>query len=132
MLKWEIDPDRSSGDNGNSYAFLRLAEMYLIKAEALHRLGQTTSAVSQINMIRERVFDPDELIDAAGDFDQVLLQERLFELMWEATRRQDQIRFGKFSDTWEFKSNTDPWRVLGPIPQVQIDANPNLTQNPGY
>lgn len=132
VLKWEIDPNRNSGDNGNSYAFLRLAEIYLIKAEALHRLGQTASAVSQINMLRGRVFDPDELIDAAGDFDEVLLQERLFELMWEATRRQDLIRFGKFSDTWEFKSNTDPWRILGPIPQVQIDANPNLTQNPGY
>ncbi len=132
VMKWEIDPGRSGGDNGNNYAFLRLAEMYLIKAEALHRQGQTSSAVAQINMVRERAFNPDEPVTDAGNFDEILLQERLFELTWEATRRQDLIRFGRFSDTWEFKSNTDPYRILGPIPQVQIDANPNLVQNPGY
>ena len=132
VLKWEIDPDRSGGDNGNNYAFLRLAEMYLIKAEALYRLGQSAGAAAQINLLRERVFDPDEPITDVGAFEDILLRERLFELMWEATRRQDLIRFGRFSDTWEFKSNTDPYRILGPIPQTQIDANPNLTQNPGY
>ena len=132
VLKWEIDPDRVDGDNGNNYAFFRLAEMYLIKAEALHRLGQTEDAVAQINIVRERVFDPDEPVTSAGDFNETILQERLFELMWEATRRQDLIRFGKFANTWEFKANTEPFRMLGPIPQVQIDANPNLAQNPGY
>ena len=132
VLKWEIDPSRSGGDNGNNYAYLRLAEMYLIKAEAFHRLGRTEDAVAQINLVRERVFDPDGPIDSSGDFDAKILQERLFELMWEATRRQDLIRFGKFTDPWEFKSVQDPFRILGPVPQVQIDANPNLTQNPGY
>lgn len=132
VLKWEIDPARNGGDNGNNYAYFRLAEMYLIKAEALQGLGRTEDAVNEINRVRERDFDPDEPITSGGDFDAKILQERLFELMWEATRRQDLIRFGKFSDTWEFKTNTDPFRILGPIPQVQIDANPNLTQNPGY
>ncbi len=132
VLKWEIDPARTGGDNGNNYAFLRLAEIYLIKAEALHRQGRTADGVAQVNLIRQRVFDPDEPLSNTDNFDDVLLRERLFELLWEATRRQDLIRFGRFTETWEFKSNTDPWRILGPIPQVQIDANPNLVQNPGY
>ena len=134
VLKWEIDPGRIAGDNGNEYAFFRLAEMYLIKAEAMNELGMTAGAVDLVNMVRERVFDPVQPIAATAQADvrQAILDERQFELFWEASRRQDMIRHDLFSNTWEFKSNTDPYRIIGPIPQVQIDANPNLMQNPGY
>lgn len=67
--------------------------------------------------------------------------ERSRELYWEAFRRTDLIRFGKYSGndyTWEFKNGTFPgsavpkYRELFPIPASDIGANPNLTQNPGY
>ncbi|MBO6576938.1 MAG: RagB/SusD family nutrient uptake outer membrane protein [Rhodothermales bacterium] len=134
VMKWEIDPNRVGGDNGNDYAFLRLAEMYLIKAEALNELGQTAAAMSQLNTLRARVFDPAEPVTASSQAEarDVILNERLFELMWEASRRQDLIRAGKFNEAWEFKAASPGFMVLGPIPQVQRDANPNLTQNPGY
>jgi hypothetical protein len=62
----------------------------------------------------------------------MILQERLFELTGEAKRRQDLIRHGKFTAAYGFKPATAAHKILMPIPQSQIDANPQLTQNPGY
>ena len=59
-------------------------------------------------------------------------RERLFEFAGEAKRRQDLIRHGKFTQAWGFKAATEAHKVLMPIPQPQIDANPLLVQNPGY
>ncbi|MEL7361558.1 MAG: RagB/SusD family nutrient uptake outer membrane protein, partial [Bacteroidota bacterium] len=60
------------------------------------------------------------------------LNERLYELMYEAKRRQDLIRYGLYEDAWEFKEASSAIRVLFPIPQQQLNANPNLVQNSGY
>ncbi len=138
VLKWEIDATRSGGDNGNEYAFFRLGEIYLTKAEALNQQGDLSGAVDLVNTIRQRAFSAEDYVALnAGDFNQQSFRERIvlerrFELMWEATRRSDQIRLGTFTDAWEFKPVTESFRVLFPVPQVQLDANPNLTQNPGY
>ena len=136
VLKWEIDPQRAGRSAGNEYALFRLGEIYLTKAEALNQQGDLAGAVAMVNRIRERVFDPDQPLNA-GDFNQQsfrerIVQERQFELMWEASRRQDQIRLGTYTDAWEFKLSSESFRNLFAIPQIQIDANPNLTQNPGY
>ena len=56
-----------------------------------------------------------------------------FELVGEAKRRQDLIRWGEYtSRAWLFKASTAPYRILLPIPQAQIEINPLLQQNPGY
>ncbi len=54
------------------------------------------------------------------------------ELYWEGYRRDDQVRFETFDDTWSEKTVTDKYRVLYPIPQQALDSNPNLKQNDGY
>ncbi len=137
-LKWPVDPSDPTGGTQNDYAFFRLAEIYLIKAEALHRLGRTPEALDLINQVRERAFDPPQPltmsdVSSQGGMETVLLDERMREFHSEAKRRQDLIRFGQFtSGTWEHKDVSDPYRVLFPLPQSQIDANPNLNQNPGY
>lgn len=136
ILKWPPDPNRVGPDNGNDVAYFRLAEMYLIKAEALNELGNTAAAVDLVNLVRERVFDPDKPI-AAGAFTQAtfrdrILLERLFELTAETKRRQDLVRHEKFTLPWAFKLQTEPYRILFPIPQRQLDTNPELQQNPGY
>lgn len=137
-LKWPVDPNDPSGDQQNDYAFFRLAEMYLIKAESLWRLGREAEALPLINAVRERAFDPPRPltmadIQAQGGMGQFLLDERSRELNHEGKRRQDLIRFGQFTaGTWEFKEPSEEFRNLFPIPQSQLDANPNLTQNPGY
>jgi hypothetical protein len=136
IVKWRLDPDHVAENNSNDVAYFRLAEMYLIKAEAMNELGNTAAAVDLVNMVRARVFHPAKPLSAANytqsTFRDQILLERLFELTAEAKRRQDLIRHGKYSDTWEFKGPTDPYRMLMPIPQPQLDTNPELTQNPGY
>jgi len=136
IVKFAPDPARVGGDNGNDYPYFRLAEMYLIKAEALNELGRTSEAVALVNTLRARVFTPPQPL-APGAFNQAsfreqILKERLFELTAEAKRRQDLIRFGRFTQPWSFKEQREPYRILMPIPQTQLQTNPLLTQNPGY
>jgi starch-binding outer membrane protein, SusD/RagB family len=110
--------------------------MYLIRAEASNELGNTGAAITDINLLRARVFSPPEPIATTLNQQGVrdaLLKERLFELTAEGKRRQDLIRFGQYtSGTWYAKTTNTPFRALFPIPQTQIETNPLLVQNPGY
>ena len=138
IFKFPADPNHLGEHNGNDYPFFRLAEIYLIKAEALNELqGPNQESIDLINTLRERVYDPPQPLQLA-DFPSRealrdrILDERLFELFYEAKRRQDLVRHDRFTEAWTFKNQSEPFRVLFPIPQSQRDANPNLTQNPGY
>jgi hypothetical protein len=131
IIKFSPDPDRVAQEAGNDFTYFRLGGMLLIKAEALNELNPgSAEALALVNMLRARVFEPDEPL-AAIDRD-VILQERLFELTNESTRRRDLIRHGRFTEAWSFKLAGPPHVVLMPIPQPQLDANPRLEQNPGY
>lgn len=134
IVKWPVDPAHVAQNNGNDYAHFRLAEIILIKAEALNELGRTAEAIPLINSVRARNFATPEPITATtqAGVRAAILNERLFELTAEAKRRTDLIRFGQWTNTWFNKSVTDPYRVLMPIPEIQIGTNPELTQNPGY
>ena len=136
LVKFAPDPARVGEHSGNDFPYFRLAEMYLIKAEALNELGQTGAAIDLVNQLRARVFSPPKPLDA-GAYTQAtardaILQERLFELAGEAKRRQDLIRHGKFTNPSEFKAQSEPYKILMPIPQTQLNTNPLLVQNPGY
>jgi hypothetical protein len=131
IMKWPHDPNHVAQENGNDFAYFRLGEIYLIKAEAQFELGQAGAALGLINQLRERVFEPDQPL--SGPLTRAaILNERLFELTAEAKRRQDLIRHGRYLEARSFKGLREPYRILFPIPQTQIDANPLLTQNPGY
>lgn len=129
--KWPPDPNHFGPDNSNDFPYFRLAEIYLIKAEALNELSPGSGeALGLLNTLRARVFEPDKPLDSIDQ--DVILNERLFELVFEAKRRQDLIRHGKFTQAWAFKAASGPHTILMPIPQGQMDANPLLTQNPEY
>jgi hypothetical protein len=130
IAKWPSDPAHVNQEHGNDFAYFRLGEIYLIKAEAQLELGNTAGALLLLNQLRMRVFEPDEPL-LVVDRD-VILRERLFELAGESKRRQDLIRHGKYTMAWSFKPATAAHKILFPIPQTQIDANPQLTQNTGY
>ncbi|MGI9078946.1 MAG: RagB/SusD family nutrient uptake outer membrane protein [Gemmatimonadaceae bacterium] len=135
IYKWPVDPKHLGPDHGNDFAFFRLGEIYLIKAEALFELGNTGGALVLLNALRARAFNPPELLSSVSR--DVILRERLFELAVEGKRRQDLIRHGKFTNVWSTtmiggKEQREPYRILMPIPQTQLDANPLLTQNAGY
>lgn len=135
VYKWPYDPNHSGTNHGNDYPIYRLAEMLLIKAEALNELNRTSEAVDLVNQVRLRAFDPPKPISAGlsqSELRAAILDERLFELMDEGKRRTDLIRNGSWLAPGFAKEQREPYRVLMPIPQTQMDANPLLTQNPGY
>jgi hypothetical protein len=112
----------------NDFPIFRYADALLMKAEAAWRQGKSAVALQFVNQVRERAnvapltaLDPD-----------ILLAERGRELFAEGHRRSDLIRFGKYNDAWWEKAQSAPFRNLFPIPENQLQANPNLTQNPGY
>lgn len=135
VYKWPGDPNHQGQWHGNDFAYFRLAEIMLIKAEALNEMGQTAEAMGVVNAVRERAFDPDQPLPTTLSQEEArtrIFQERLFELTAEAKRRQDLIRAGRYVEPWSHKEQREPYRILMPIPQTQLDANPMLEQNPGY
>ena len=133
------------GDFVNTdYPMFRLADAYLMYAEAVKRggTGGASVAVDLVNDIRERAFGDasGNIVDAQLTLD-FILDERARELYWEGHRRTDLIRYGKFtggSYLWPWKGNvaagaaTESYRDLFPIPANDRGANPKLDQNDGY
>ncbi|MDC6367630.1 MULTISPECIES: RagB/SusD family nutrient uptake outer membrane protein [Flavobacteriaceae] len=127
-VKWGLDPNTNGGNAGNDIAFVRYADILLVKAEALAREGDFAAALPLVNQVRERSSATPLASLTLDD----ILDERGRELAFEMARRRDLIRFGKFGDAWEFKEESEDFRTLYPIPRAAIDANPNLSQNSGY
>ena len=136
IYKFPLDPGRAGNASGNDFTLFRLGEMFLIKAEALNELGRTAEAIVEANKVRARAFSPAKLIPAGQTQAQlrvILQDERLFELLGEGKRRQDQIRYGTYTTgVWFGKTATPGYKAVLPIPQAQLSTNPLLKQNPGY
>lgn len=128
------------------FPLFRLADAYLMYAECAIRgaAGATTSqAVTYVNALRERANSGSTAANiSAGNLTlDFILDERARELHWESHRRQDLIRFGKYtggSYNWAWKGNgangiaiSNNLKVF-PIPTQALASNPNLTQNTGY
>ncbi|MCI2228210.1 RagB/SusD family nutrient uptake outer membrane protein [Polaribacter sp. MSW13] len=142
---------KSTGGFGSDQTFVdtdfplfRLADVYLMYAEA-HLRGATNSteanALLYVNLLRTRANNPQNNLSSSDLTLDFILDERARELHWEAHRRQDLIRFGKFtggSYNWAWKGNgtngisLPAYMKLFPIPAASLASNPNLTQNAGY
>ncbi|HEX9825398.1 MAG TPA: RagB/SusD family nutrient uptake outer membrane protein, partial [Flavobacteriaceae bacterium] len=116
------------------FMVFRLAEQYLIRAEARTLQNNITGAQADLNMIRNRAGLLNTTASTQTNLLDAIMQERQVELFTEwghrwldlkRTNRVDNI-LGAIKPNWEA---TD---ALYPIPQVQIDNNPNTTQNAGY
>ena len=151
VTKWtNIDSNGNQGsDSSGNFVdtdipLIRLAEIYLNYAEATLRGGggDTNTAVSLINQIRERGFGGSSGAISSGDLTlDFILDERSRELYWEGLRRTDLIRYNRFTNSsylWPFKGNeptgvgVDEYRNLFPLPANVVAINSNLTQNEGY
>jgi hypothetical protein len=116
---------------------MRLAETYLLRAEAYMWKGDKQNAANDINAVRAR--SQAKLVTPAEVNVDFLLDERARELVVEEPRRRTLIRLGKMVErTVKYNPicspNVKPYNELWPIPQTAIDANVGavLTQNPGY
>ena len=126
--KYEFELGAQQNMN-NDYPIFRYADILLMKAEILWRLNPADlEALAYVNMVRERAGVAPLLALTADN----LLAERGREVAFEYYRRQDLIRFDKFNDPWQFKPASTPDKNVFPIPRAQLEANPNLNQNPGY
>jgi len=113
---------------GNDFYQFRISDVYLMRAEAKLRGGDAAGALADVNAIRlKRDATPLASVSLVE-----LYNERGFELYWEGKRRQDMIRFGKFTSAYSEKPVTPDYVKVFPIPQSALDVNPNLVQNPGF
>ena len=143
-----IDNLANSLDNQNDYPALRYSDVVLMYAEALIEVGGTANldlALTSINSVRKPHSGlPDLTYTTQDDLRQKLRVERRRELAYEGKRYYDLIRWNIFIPTMKAhmakeygKPITDydyinENRLLLPLPYIDLVANPNLTQNPGY
>ncbi|MDR2232985.1 MAG: RagB/SusD family nutrient uptake outer membrane protein [Tannerella sp.] len=131
--KWEFERGLANAEQENDFHIFRLADVYLMKAEALIRLGQDNAEATRlINVIRERGFGNSDHNYTAATLDDVYLERRL-EMAWENYARQDAIRFGAWGKPILWRTNPTPeYRKLFPVPFEAWQSNNKLVQNPGY
>ena len=141
--KYEYDGTASTqGQNNNDLVIWRYGDALLLKAEAEYRLGDKAGALNLVNEIRNRAKATPRTSITLND----ILDERMIELAWEGTRRQDQIRFCTFTEptvdrypgvphsslAGDYNDDKTGYTVVYPIPYSVLNLNKNLNQNPGY
>ena len=132
-------PVSATMSNSNvDFPMIRLAEIYLIYAEVCMNLGVGSEALPYMQALADRagVAPPSEI---TPDF---LMAERARELLWEAHRRTDLIRFGVYHTDaylWPYKGGDSyggaafpAYRCVFPLPPTELATNKALVQNPGY
>lgn len=151
VIKYSNMTSTGSNSGGSfpntDFPLFRLADVYLMYAEAILRGGtggSTATALGYIQAIHDRAY----VVDAVNrptswssitlDF---ILEERGRELLWEAQRRTDLVRFDKLTSStylWDLKggvqagTGVDAKYNIFPIPSADINANPNLSQLEDY
>ena len=143
-----LRPDKTYTNGSRDYLAFRLAETYLMLAEAQFKLGKTTEAAAALNAVRVRAANPGKTAamtiaasDVTMDF---VMEERARELSGEQTRWLDLKRWGNLVERVKLynpdgAASVKPIHLLRPIPQTQIDrtdkaadGSPMFAQNPGY
>ena len=157
--KFEIAPGATNILN-NDFPVFRYADVLMMKAECLLRLGDADAAAEIVTQVRARAFKANpakaqvtgaqllegsvyeyglrnHLQNTTEGGEDIMYGRFLDELGWEfnqeGRRRQDMIRFGVFSTkSWLSHSPSGEYRKLYPIPQAELNKNSNLVQNDGY
>ena len=135
LERWGIRPQKYLPDASNldkpenDYVLFRYADALLMKAEAIVRGGTSTATPASIKSLfvaRPGITTPMDLSTLEG-----IYTARATELWEEGWRRNDMIRFGKYTTARATMKNTAAHTVLLPIPTTAL-LNPNIKQNPGY
>lgn len=152
FIKYFEDGEAKCGNSDNNVHVIRYADVLLMYAEALNEDGQTNLALPYVNRIRERAFNnSDNNLPSMGqdELRLAIYKERRLELAHEGHRWFDLVRTGRLvqrmkahaaieadlaeSDKTNIAANIQDYHNLMPIPQHEIDLNPDvIIQNPGY
>lgn len=131
MKKYEID-DKAMKDGKlmeNDIVLFRYADVLLMKSEAKVRDGRNGD--EELNQVRTRVGAPERTATLDN-----ILAERQLELAWEGWRRQDLIRFGQFTRSYnsrpQLPNEESGYTIVFPIPEKIRQMNPGWEQHPGY
>lgn len=118
----------------SNFIIYRLSDIMLMRAEALVRGGKDLQeAASLLNQVRNRAGLPDAKAATADNLFRAIQKERLYELCYEGKRWYDLVRTGLLLEMRPEFQHMNPSRIYYPIPQDEIDRNPNLLpQNPTY
>ncbi len=138
--KYEWSSVSTNGTNKGEHdlVIVRLADMYMLRAEAKLHKGDNSGALADVNFVRaSRTARPEVTPPALTEINlDILFRERGFEFYWEHQRRTDMIRFLKYEDPLIEKTNNDVHKRLFPIPQTAIDGTSvvedYLVQNTSY
>ena len=145
IVKWQNIRSDGAATSHTEYPdtdipLLRLAEAYLTRAEASYRLNDTESAWQDICTLRNS--RQCSVMPAPGEItEDYLIDEWAREFYLEGRRRSDLVRFGRFTSgtyLWDWKGGTREGKAVSeiynrfPIPDTDLNNNPNLTQNEGY
>lgn len=125
-----------------NYIFIRLADILLLKAEALNETGDQAGAAAIVDEIRDRVDLPPTTAASQSELRLAIEKERRLELAFEAIRWFDLKRTGRAIEVMNKETidhtgnlvgyNLTPQRLVWPIPQAELDKNSKLVQNEGY
>lgn len=136
-FKYWPDPNANGRWTGNDIPEVRYSDILLSRAEALNEMeGPNQESIDLINAVRTRAgVEKMQLSDfsSASGLREHLLKERGWEFYHEGKRRQDMVRHEVFiSNAQKRGKNAQSHHTLFPIPQSEIDTNPNIEQNMGY
>ncbi|MDI9365661.1 MAG: RagB/SusD family nutrient uptake outer membrane protein [Flavobacterium sp.] len=130
--KFYPDANSSSRNQNNDMPVFRYSDILLMKAEAIQRGGTATlgaTALSLVNTVRSnRTTTTPWTAVTLSD----IYAERSREFTWECWHRNDMIRFGKFEESYGFKTDANTYKRIFPIPTNALATNSKLVQNPGY
>jgi hypothetical protein len=129
-------------NNGiNDFYPIRLADILLLRAEAYNNKGDIADAATLVNKVRNRVGLANTTASSQPDMALAIEKERRLELAFEGQRRFDLLRTGRAIAVMNAQKdgvgnnlnyNVQPFMLIYPIPQQQLDLNPKLVQNPSY
>jgi uncharacterized protein (UPF0297 family) len=136
LNKWRL----FSSPSPQNYIFLRLADIILLKAEALNELGDVNGAAELVDQIRSRVDLPNTPASDQASMRLAIEKERRLELAFEGHRWYDLKRNGRAievinnveDENGQKLYNLTENRLIWPVPQSELDLNSSLVQNPGY
>jgi hypothetical protein len=125
----------------NDFYLMRLSDILLLRAEAYTAKGDMTNAALLVNQVRARVGLGATSATSQSDMTLAIEKERRLELAFEGHRWFDLVRTGRAIAVMNAQKdgsgnnlnyNVQAYQLLYPIPQTQLDINPQLTQNQGY